>query len=236
MFLPRARVSLTLLTLVCLTGCPFSKCRTSTPGPEVTKSEDRSLAQNQLEPLAPRVVAFLGDSLTAGYGLSAFQAFPSKIQRKIDASGLKFKVINAGVSGDTSAGILERVPWVLKSHPSIVFLCAGANDGLRGLSVVDLEKNVGLIIEKLQAARVNVVLAGMLMPANLGPEYTAGFAAVYPRVAWKFDLVFLPFLMDGVALNPELTLPDNVHPNDKGTDIIADHVWQVLQPVLTSLP
>jgi acyl-CoA thioesterase-1 len=180
----------------------------------------------------PRTLVFLGDSLTAGLGLARSEAFPSLIEARIKAAGLGWKVVNAGVSGDTSAGAKARLDFVLGRHPALIFLCIGSNDGLRGLPVGELEKNLRLILDRAKAAGVRVVLAGAMLPDNYGPEYRQAFRQVYPRLAKEYRLPFLPFLLEGVALEPGLNQDDGIHPNAAGSRKVADRVWTVLAPEL----
>ncbi len=168
---------------------------------------------------AERVV-FLGDSLTAGYGLEEAQAYPALIQARAPT----WTVTNAGVSGDTSAGALRRLPWVLKAKPTIVFIAIGANDGLRGLPTEQLERNLSAIVAQVVAAGAKPILAGMRLPANYGEEYRTRFAAVYPAVATAAKIPVMPFLLEGVAMVPSLNQSDTVHPNAVGQLLVADHV------------
>ncbi len=182
-------------------------------------------------PDAP-IVLFLGDSLTAGLGLEESQSYPALIQRRIDAAGLPHRVVNAGVSGDTSRGGLARMDWLLKQHPEVIFVALGANDGLRGQNPEETRANLAAIIEKARATEATVVLAGMQLPTNLGPDYTARFAAIFPELARTYDLPLLPFLLEGVAMQRSLNQPDAIHPNVEGAKIVADNVWGVLEKVL----
>ncbi len=179
----------------------------------------------------PRVVV-LGDSLSAGLGLSPQEAFPALLQRKIDADGLKFEVINAGVSGDTSAGGLRRLDWALDGDVQVLIVGLGANDGLRGLSVDEMRKNLSTIIERAQARQITVVLCGMEAPPNFGASYTTAFRAAYKDLATKYDVAFVPFLLDGVAGLADLNQDDGIHPNARGAQRVADTVWSTLRPLL----
>src|SRR5512147_1105332 len=177
----------------------------------------------------PRIVAF-GDSLTAGLGVSAEESYPAQLQRRLDGAGLRYRVVNAGVSGDTTAGGLRRVTWVLNSKPRIVVLELGANDGLRGLSLRETRGNLERIIRQFQAASVTVVLAGMKLPPNYGPEYTAGFETIYRSLAEKYRLTLIPFFLDGVAGSASLNQADGIHPTGEGYQIVADRVLKVVKP------
>ncbi len=179
----------------------------------------------------PRIVAF-GDSLTSGLGVAANEAYPAQLQRRLEAEGYRYLVINAGVSGDTTAGGLRRVTWALQSKPEIVILELGANDGLRGLSLDETRMNLERIIEQFQQASVTVVLAGMKLPPNYGAEYTAGFEAIYPALARKYGLRLIPFFLERVAGSAALNQADGIHPTGEGYRVIAEKILQTLRPVL----
>ena len=178
------------------------------------------------------VILALGDSLTAGFGVDAEENFPSRLQVKIDNAGLAYKVVNAGVSGDTTAGGVRRINWLMKHKPQIVILALGANDGLRGLSTDEMRSNLETMIRISQEHGARVLLAGMKALPNYGEGYIIKFESVYPELAKKYDLVYLPFLLEGVAGVREYTRPDGLHPTGSGYKIIADLVWQHLQPML----
>jgi acyl-CoA thioesterase-1 len=181
---------------------------------------------------AERVIVALGDSLTAGLGVAQEEAYPALLQARLRREGLGYRVVNAGVSGDTSAGGRRRVDWVLRSKPEIVIVALGANDGLRGLAVDSLRDNLEAIVERLQAAGVRVLLVGMRVPPNYGDTYARAFAAVFPTVARRTGVPLAPFLLDGVAANPRLNQPDGVHPTADGQRVIADKLWPYLRPLL----
>lgn len=182
-------------------------------------------AQSSVPAHAGTIVA-VGDSLTAGLGVPEDQAYPAQLARRLQANGYAYRVINAGVSGETSSGALSRIEWVISSlSPDIVILETGANDGLRGLDPELLESNLDSLISLLTARDIQVVLAGMLMLPNLGPEYTLAFSKVYPRVAEKHEVVFIPFFLEGVAGNPGLNQPDRMHPTAEGYAHIAETVY-----------
>src|SRR5262245_6761297 len=186
---------------------------------------------------SPRVILFLGDSITAGYGLDPDQAFPTLIQEKIDAKSWNFRVVNAGQSGDTSAGGLNRLDWLLKNRIDVLILELGANDGLRGLPTETTRKNLQAIIERTKDKypEVKVIVAGMKVPPNLGGDYGRKFETLFVDVAKRNKAVLIPFVLEGVGGNRELNLPDGVHPTAKGHESIAGNVWKVLEPVLRSL-
>ncbi len=179
----------------------------------------------------PRVV-FLGDSLTAGLGLSPDQAYPSLIQQKIDAAGLDYEVVNAGVSGDTSAGGLSRLDWALEGDVRVMVVALGGNDGLRGLPAAELKKNLAAIIERAQASHITVVLAGMEAPPNFGQDYIVQFHKVYPELARQYNVSLIPFLLQDVAGIDGLNQRDGIHPTAEGARTVADNVWTVLRPTL----
>jgi acyl-CoA thioesterase I len=184
-----------------------------------------------------KAILFFGDSLTAGYGIDPAYAFPSLIQEKIHTNGWNFHVISAGVSGETTAGGLRRVDWVLQ-HPVDVFVLElGANDGLRGQPVENARANLQAIIDRVKNKypEARVVLAGMQLPANLGREYTGRFHAMFPELAQKNGAVLIPFLLEGVGGVPRLNLPDGIHPTPQGHRIVAENVWRVLEPLLREI-
>lgn len=186
---------------------------------------------------APNVVLFLGDSITAGYGLELSQAYPSLIQEKIDAKGWPFKVVNAGQSGDTSAGALNRLGWLLRNRVAVLVLELGGNDGLRGLPVETTRKNIQQIIDRTRAKypAAKIVIAGIKVPPNMGREYGGKFEAIYSELARTNKLPLIPFVLEGVGGVRELNLPDGIHPTAKGHAIVAATVWKTLEPVLRSL-
>ena len=179
----------------------------------------------------PRVV-FLGDSLTAGLGLDQDEAYPALVQRKIDADGLHYHVVNAGVSGDTSAGGLSRLDWALEGDVKVMVVALGGNDGLRGLPADELKKNLSTIIVRAQAKKVKVILAGMEAPPNFGQSYIVSFRQVYPDLARQYGIPLVPFLLQGVAGIEGLNQRDGIHPTAEGARTVADNVWTTLRPTL----
>ena len=178
------------------------------------------------------VVLALGDSLTAGYGVKDEESYPSKLQEKISSAGFPHKVVNAGVSGDTTAGGVRRIRWLMKHEPEIVILALGANDGLRGLSIDEMRKNLEIMIKICREHNAQILLAGMKALPNYGEDYMREFETVFPELAEKHDLIFLPFLLEGVAGEREYTQSDGLHPLASGYSIITDLVWQRLKPML----
>ena len=181
---------------------------------------------------ADHVIAALGDSLTAGLGVSPEEAYPAVLEARLRREGFEYRVINAGVSGDTSAGGLRRIDWVLKLRPDVVIVALGANDGLRGQAPDVLRDNLTRIIERARAAGARVLLAGMRVPPNYGDEYARAFAAVYASVARATGVPLAPFLLDGVAGDPRLNQADGIHPTAEGQRVIAEHLWPHLRPLL----
>jgi acyl-CoA thioesterase I len=231
------------LSLIALCGCdrgsaPSPPPPSSSPprdgfgqrlGIDVTAQPGRPKTQVSAE--RPRIVAF-GNSLTSGLGVAPDESYPAQLQRKLDAAGYPYRVVNAGVSGDTTAGGIRRVSWVLNSKPSMVILELGGNDGLRGLSLQETRANLERIIQQLQKASVTVVLAGMKLPPNYGKEYTAGFEALYRALAKQYHLTLIPFFLDGVAGSSALNQPDGIHPTGEGYRLIVEKVFPALEPLL----
>jgi acyl-CoA thioesterase-1 len=179
----------------------------------------------------PRIV-FLGDSLTAGYGLDVEQSVPSLVQRHLDAEGYKYDVVNAGVSGDTSAGGLRRLDWSLDGDVRILVIELGANDGLRGLPVADMKQNLTTIIRKARDRGIKVLLTGMEAPPNYGPAYTSDFRRAFRDVAGEERVAFMAFYLNGVAGIPSLNIADGMHPNPAGAQIVEANLWRALEPML----
>lgn len=177
-------------------------------------------------------ILFLGDSLTEGYGLEAGESFPDLLQQRFDEEDRDIEVINAGISGSTSASGLSRLQWYIRSDPDLLVLSLGANDGLRGLDVAEMKENLSETIEYAQENGLEVVLTGMLIPPNMGPEYTEAFAGVFPDLAEEYGIPLMPFLLEGVAAVTELNQGDGIHPNAEGTRIVAENVYEFLLPLL----
>lgn len=175
---------------------------------------------------------FLGDSLTAGLGLSMEQSFPALIGQRLKARGLEYDVVNAGVSGDTSAGGVRRLDWSLEGDVQVLIVALGANDGLRGLPTRDMKSNLAAVLDRARDRKIAVILAGMEAPPNNGPEYTRAFRDVYSELAAEYKVRFVPFLLEGVAGDASLNQADGIHPNSRGAEIVADLVWKELEPEL----
>jgi acyl-CoA thioesterase I len=185
---------------------------------------------------ARRTILFLGTSLTAGLGLDPDSAYPQLIQRKIDASSLPYQVVNAGVSGETSAGLLRRLDWVLQRPAAVIVVETGANDGLRGIPIESVRSSIAAILSKIRSARPTATIAIVQMeaPPNFGQQYTTAFHEMFGSVAKEHGAVLLPFLLDGVAGYPRLNQADGIHPNPIGERKVADNVWRGLEPLLTT--
>lgn len=209
-------------------------CAVDEPAPA---GEQDAVAKDSPE-AAPGTILFVGTSLTAGYGLDPAEAWPALIQEKVSQARLPFRSVNAGVSGETSAGALRRVDWLLDQQvPRMVMIETGANDGLRGQSLDSLEANLEAIVTRFNALtpRPLVIVAGMEALPNLGAEYTNRFRGIFPRVARAHGAMYLPFLLDGVAGNARFNQSDGIHPNAEGSARVAENVWRVLRPVLDSM-
>lgn len=181
-----------------------------------------------------KTILFYGDSLTAGLGLTTEEAFPALVEKKLKQQGKACKVINAGLSGETSAGGLSRLEWVLRQPVDVFVLELGANDGLRGLPIEQTQKNLQSIIDKVKAKypKVKIVIAGMMVPPNMGPDYTSKFKKIFPELAKKNNATLIPFLLQDVAGNEKLNQADGIHPNVAGHKIVAENVFKVVLPLL----
>ena len=218
-------LSLLILGSLGLTGCSGGLSTGSAspaPAPAAPTAPTKSLS---------KIVAF-GDSLTAGYGLATQENYPALLQEKLRADGYQYEVVNAGVSGDTSAGGLRRLDWALEGDVKVLILELGANDILRGQPVAAMKQNLGQIIERAQARGVQVLLAGMIAPPNWGREYQKEVYEAYRDLARQYQVPLIPFFLDRVAGVASLNLPDGIHPNPDGTKIVAETVYQALRPML----
>ena len=203
----------------------------SAPPPVERASSTPEPSATALAATAPRIV-FLGDSLTAGYGLAKEESVPSLIQKRLKDAGYPYEVVNAGVSGDTSAGGLSRLDWSLSGDVKILVIELGANDGLRGLPVAGMKQNLTEIITRARARDISVILTGMEAPPNFGAAYTSEFRNVYRQLAKEHDVTFVPFFLDGVAGIPNLNIADGMHPNAEGSRIVEKTIWSALEPLL----
>ncbi|MCK0159225.1 arylesterase [Allomuricauda sp. F6463D] len=208
-------------------------------GEKTNKKENpEASSEEQSEVVKPnesnKKILFFGDSLTAGYGLEVNQAFPSIIQQKIDSLGLDYTVINAGLSGETTASGKNRLEWVLEDGIDIVIIELGANDGLRGVPLTETAANLQSMVDTVQGKlpEAKIILAGMKIPPNMGSEYTTTFENIFPDLAAAENIYLIPFLLENVAGIPDLNQSDGIHPTIKGQELVADNVWEVLRPIL----
>jgi acyl-CoA thioesterase-1 len=220
------KISLKVLifTIVVLSSC-------------TTKNEKTTESESTAKPEAiqsKKLILFFGNSLTAGYGIEAEDAFPGLTAARIDSLGLDYRVINAGLSGETTASGLSRLDWFLEEEPAIFILELGGNDGLRGITPSETKKNLKGIIQlvKNKYPETVIVLAGMQIPPNMGQEYTKEFSELFPQVAAEENVKLIPFLLEGVAGNPDLNLPDGIHPTEEGHLIVFETIWNTLKPLL----
>jgi len=207
---------------------------------ESTRVDESSVRTETTRPASPRAsrprIVALGDSLTAGLGLDAPAAYPALLQTRLTAEGFAYDVVNAGVSGDTSAGGLSRLDWALDGDVRVLIVALGGNDGLRALPPEELEQNLATIIEKAQARHITVILAGMEAPPNFGRDYIVKFHRVYPELATRYHVAFVPFLLEGVAGSETLNQRDGIHPTAEGAKIVANNIWTVLGPIVAAHP
>lgn len=209
-------------------------CGQESSGPDESPANEDSTSQAENPEANRPTVAFLGTSLTIGLGVEPEQAYPSLIQQKIDSAGYDFRVINAGISGETSTGGLNRLDWLMRADVDVLVIELGANDGLRGVPLEVTRSNIEAVIEQARAKKpgIELVLAGMQMPPNLGQEYTSTFRELFPAIAQEKGVTLVPFLLEGVAGVDSLNQPDGIHPTPEGHKLLAATVWQVLQPIL----
>jgi len=216
------------LTLLLL-GCGEKKTKKDTEESSTTEERGKTEVKD-----SNKKILFFGDSLTAGYGLEVSQAFPALIQQKIDALGLDYTVINAGLSGETTASGKNRLEWVLEDDIDIVIIELGANDGLRGVPLTETESNLQSMVDTVQNTLpdAKIILAGMKIPPNMGPDYTSKFESIFPELAASENITLIPFLLENVAGIPELNQGDGIHPTVEGQKLVANNVWDVLKPIL----
>ena len=230
----RATRALLLILLSFAGACSEDRPAPSAAGDAESAARPEAAADPNAPPARPRVVAF-GDSLTAGLGLLEQEAYPALLQQRIDAAGYEVEVVNAGVSGDTSASAVRRLDWALEGDVRVVIVAFGGNDGLRGLPVSQLKENLSAVIAGARARGAVVILAGMEAPPNFGQEYAAAFRQAFREVAQRERVLFVPFLLEGVAGRSDLNQQDGIHPNRQGAAVIADTLWAVLQPLLDQI-
>ncbi|GAB3531879.1 arylesterase [Pontibacter brevis] len=228
-------LTLCLASLFALSGCGDVNTTEQIQADKESRRETAASAQAD-NTERTKTILFFGNSLTAGYGLEPDQAFPALIQDRLDSLNLPYKAINAGVSGETTSGGKSRIDWLLKQPVDIFVLELGANDGLRGVSTEETYKNLKVIIEKVRAKNpdVQVVLAGMQIPPSMGQQYAQDFKEIYTRIAEEEDVALIPFLLEGVAGDRELNQGDGIHPTEEGQKILAENVWETLEPIIRS--
>ena len=211
----------------------FNSCKNSNQNEQENTSQ-QTVAKDKNSASREKVILFFGNSLTAGYGLEQDEAFPAMIQERIDSLNLSYKVINAGLSGETTSGGKNRIDWVLKQNVDVFVLELGANDGLRGIPLEETRKNLQEIIDfvRNKNSETEIILAGMQIPPNMGQDYTSEFKNIFPELAEKNDVYLIPFLLEGVAGDPDLNQQDGIHPTAEGYEIVTDNVWEVLEPLL----
>ena len=224
-------------TLIVVLAVAVAACSPADPPASAEKPSSASSssaarpAASTRSDAAPKIV-ILGDSLTAGLGLDRTRSFPSLLQARLERDGYEYRVVNAGVSGDTSAGGLRRLDWALEGNVEVLIVELGANDGLRGLPVEEMKKNLSEIITRAQARDISVILAGMEAPPNYGQQYTEEFRAAFRDLAAEHDVPLIPFLLEGVAGLRQMNQGDGIHPNPEGARIIEQTIWRTLEPVL----
>lgn len=224
-------------TLIVVLAAAVAACSPADPPASAEKPSSASSssgarpAASTRSDAAPKIV-ILGDSLTAGLGLDRTRSFPSLLQARLERDGYEYRVVNAGVSGDTSAGGLRRLDWALEGNVEVLIVELGANDGLRGLPVEEMKKNLSEIISRAQARDISVILAGMEAPPNYGQQYTEEFRAAFRDLAAEHDVPLIPFLLEGVAGLRQMNQGDGIHPNPEGARIIEQTIWRTLEPVL----
>ncbi|HZS05596.1 MAG TPA: arylesterase [Blastocatellia bacterium] len=228
--------TLGLLAALLLAGCQNSKATSeplrATSVPSATPASVPVATPTPEEADHRPLIVALGDSLTAGYGLDAARAWPSLLQQRLDVQGLPYRIVNKGVSGDTSAGGVSRIEDSLRGDVKILILALGGNDGLRGLPTAELKRNLSRTIEAAQQRKVTVILAGMEAPPNYGADYTADFRNVYRDLAKQYHVILIPFLLQNVGGVADLNQADGIHPNDKGAAIVMENVWRALEPLV----
>jgi acyl-CoA thioesterase-1 len=229
----RTLSTLVLFLLVALVGACSPGDRASLPARAAAPAPPPTPAPAATPAVDEPLVVFLGDSLTAGYGLGGEQAYPALVEKRLEEEGIPIKALNAGVSGDTTAGGLARLDWLLSQKPDVVVVGLGGNDGLRGLPLEQAEHNLREIVSRAKAAGARVLLLGMQIPPNYGPEYAKGFSDMYPSIAKEMDVPLVPFLLEGVGGVADLNQDDGIHPTAEGQEKVADLVTPYVADVLS---
>lgn len=224
---PKYTEQIKVLTLITFLLLVFS-CNTE------KNNESTVLDSENVTQESKPTILFFGNSLTAGYGIEEDEAFPALIGERLDSLGYEYRIINGGLSGETTAGGLSRLDWFLEEEPEIFVLELGGNDGLRGIALEETKKNLKAIINMVQQKYPNtkILLAGMQIPPNMGQEYTQQFREIYPQVAEESNVTLIPFLLEGVAGDPDLNLKDGIHPTEEGHKIVLENVWPYLKPLI----
>jgi len=222
-----------IVVVVCLAIMTVVSCGQNNESRETSKT-DTLMVKTDTVAKKNKTIVFFGNSITAGYGLDLSQAFPARIQEKLDSMGLAYKVVNAGVSGETSSGGRSRIDWILKQQVDIFVLELGGNDGLRGIPITETKKNLQAIIDKVKQRypAAKIIITGMQMPPNMGKKYTTEFRSMYPDLAKQNNIAIVPFILEGVGGNAELNQSDGIHPTVEGHRILANNVWSVLKGLL----
>ena len=220
------KCSLLIIVVLFLFSCSNNEIKSD--------SKEKKIEADSTTQMLKKMIVFFGNSLTAGYGLSPEEAFPALIQHKIDSLGLAYKVINAGVSGETSSGGNSRIDWILRQRVDVFMLELGANDGLRGIPLSETRKNLQSIIDRVKAKypQAKILLAGMQIPPNMGATYTTEFRNIFPELATKNGIALIPFLLEGVGGEIKLNQDDGIHPTLEGHKVLADNVWEKLKELL----
>ncbi|MCH7398298.1 arylesterase [Belliella sp. DSM 107340] len=198
------------------------------------KTDTTQEIETASKPVSKKLILFFGNSLSAGYGIDEDDAFPGLVAARIDSLELDYRVINGGLSGETTASGLSRLDWFLEEEPALFVLELGGNDGLRGIDLSETKKNLKSIIQLVRSKypETNIVLAGMQIPPNMGQEYTENFKKLYPEVAQEEDVTLIPFLLEGVAGDPDLNLPDGIHPTEEGHLIVFETIWPYIEKMI----
>ena len=221
--------------------CWTASCQSANEQTNTATKDDATAASTasadsiQQDSPAEKTILFFGNSLTAGYGLDPSDAYPALIQKKLDSLGYDYQVINAGLSGETTASGVTRLDWVLDRQPVDIFVLElGGNDGLRGIDLTETRRNLEAIVDSVReaSAETEIILAGMMIPPNMGEQYANQFQKIFPEVAQQEDVHLIPFLLQGVGGEPELNQADGIHPTAEGQKIVANNVWEVLEPLL----
>lgn len=225
-------MSCLLILSIALEGCDTSSSPSNPVSAQPPHLETAASSPSQTGITSERVIVAFGDSLTAGLGVAPQENYPAQLEARLRAMGYPYRVVNAGISGDTTAGGLRRVDWIIKARPEIVILELGANDGLRGIPLQEIRSNLSQIIRRLQKEGVTVVLAGMKLPPNYGLQYSMGFSNLYEELAKEFDIPLIPFFLERVAARAELNQDDGIHPTGEGYHRVVENVLRVLLPLL----